>query len=323
MNSLYNVIAQPLGFRAVARVLKAFLLCLTTVPGQAADCDRAASVEAVADGIFVRAGRHAPVFEAAAVANIGFVIGEHCVAVIDTGGSPAEGEALRCAIRERTDLPVCHVIATHGHPDHLLGHSAFTGGDARFVGHARLPRALALTGDFYRQRLAESVPGPLPESLLVAPDRTVAPGEPLELDLGGRQLRIEAHRSAHTDSDLSVYDTATATLWTGDLVFLEHVPVVDASSRGWLTVLETLSAMPAARAVPGHGPVSADWPQAAADTRRYLQTLRTDTRRWLDHGGYLDEAQEQVGYAEQARWMLFEEYHKRNVTKVYTEMEWE
>ena len=60
-------------------------------------------------------------------ANIGFIIGERCVAVVDPGGSLRVGQVLRAALRRITDKPVCYVIITHTHPVHFVGAAAFRG----------------------------------------------------------------------------------------------------------------------------------------------------------------------------------------------------
>ena len=59
------------------------------------------------------------------IANIGFVIGDRSVAVIDPGGSRTDGEGLRARLRTVTDRPISHVIMTHLHPDHVFGACAF------------------------------------------------------------------------------------------------------------------------------------------------------------------------------------------------------
>src|SRR5437016_1452768 len=58
-------------------------------------------VTEIASGIFVHNGVHeeASAANADAIANVGFIIGDQAVAVIDPGGSFAEGSALRAAIR--------------------------------------------------------------------------------------------------------------------------------------------------------------------------------------------------------------------------------
>src|SRR5664279_4232854 len=81
------------------------------------------ALENPAPGVYVHYGQQAEMTPAnfGDVANLGFVVGARCVAVIDTGGTYAVGQALRQAIRRVTAIPVCFVINTHVHPDHVFG----------------------------------------------------------------------------------------------------------------------------------------------------------------------------------------------------------
>lgn len=286
------------------------------------DCRPAAEVEQVAPGVYVRPSRDGRMYADDGIASVGFIVGGRCVAVIDSGGSPAEGEALACAIRRVTGLDVCYLIVTHHHPDHALGSLPFTRAGAELVGHVNLARALANSAGFFREQFA-AVGRELAGDAVVLPDTTVAVGEPLTLDLGGRELVLSAHPRAHTDNDLSVFDRGSGTLWLSDLLFVGHVPALDGSARGWLQALEALSAEPAERAIPGHGPASVTWPDSADATRRYLTILREEVRELLDDGGLMEDAQVSVGLSERERWRQFDAFHQRNVIRVFREMEWE
>jgi quinoprotein relay system zinc metallohydrolase 2 len=241
--------------------------------------------------------------------------------VIDSGGCARGGARLRAAVREVSALPIRYVIASHVHPDHLLGHAAFIADRPTFVGHARLPAALAMRGAYYLDDLTDELGAMADGTEIVEPTLLVADAAAIEL--GGRTLRLVAHPTAHTDNDLSVLDDATGTLWLADLLFMQRVPVVDGSLLGWLRVLEKVQAWPAERVVPGHGPASAPWPAAARDQVRYLERLRDDVRALIARGGTIEEAVAIVGNDERRNWRLFDFYHPRNVTAAFTELEWE
>src|SRR4051812_35762261 len=241
-------------------------------------------VSEVARGIFVHIGKTELMTAEndGATANIGFIIGESAVAVVDTGGSLREGKQLLAAIRARTDRPIRYVIYTHGHPDHTFGAAAFENGATEFVGHQNLPRALAARGPFYLDNFRRIMGAELMEGVRIIPPTRLV-GDTITLDLGSRILTVRSWPAAHSDSDVTVFDEQSKTLLAGDLVFLAHIPVLDGSIRGWLGVLPELAAIPAARVVPGHGAVS-DWPGALADQRRYLETLASDTRGLVARG---------------------------------------
>jgi len=156
---------------------------------------------------------------------------------------------------------------------------------------------------------------------VVMPTREVK--ETLELDLGGRTVRLTAHSIAHTDNDLTLLDSVSGTLFCGDLLFVGRVPALDGSVLGWLRVLEDLKAAGAIQAVPGHGPERVDWPAGAADLERYLRSLVLETRVAVRDNIGIEAAVERVGAGERGRWTLFDDYHGRNVTQVYKELEWE
>ncbi len=297
---------------SIAALAAAMLLTAASMPSGA--------VDEVAPGVFVHIGQVAEPHRdnAGDTSNWGFVVGERCVAVIDTGGSQATGTALLAAIRGKTALPVCAAIITHGHPDHLLGLAAVTHSDGaiRQMASHRLPAAVAARTQTYRA-LAQRQLGLDAAPEIVIPGETVN-GE-MTIDLGGRQLHLRTWKTAHTDHDLTVYDASTRTLFAGDLLFVRHTPVVDGNLAGWLAQTAALQSLGATRTVPGHGPVvdGTGW-QAQTD---YLTGLRDAVRAALRQRTPLQQAVETI--VAPAGWALTEVFHRRNVTAAYSELEWE
>jgi len=283
---------------------------------------RALVTEEVATGIHIRRGVDEDVtaHNEDGIANIGFIVGRDAVAVMDPGGSLIDGHRLRATIRRITQLPIKYVVMSHVHPDHVFGAPAFQIDNPQFVGHARLPRALALRGDFYRKRL-ENALGKEHAGGVVAP--TLPVQDHAEIDLGGRVLALTAHGIAHTDCDLSVLDRNTGTLLAADLLFVKRVPSLDGSLRGWLKELAALESVSARRAVPGHGPTGVDWPSGAKDLERYLGTLLRETKEAIRKGMDLEAAVGTVAQSERSRWALFDDYNGHNVTQAFKELEWE
>ena len=279
-------------------------------------------VNSVVDGVFVHNGKTAQMTREndGAIANVGFIVGEDAVAVIDTGGSLREGRQLLAAIRARTDKPIRYVINTHGHPDHVFGNGAFVQDGTTFVGHANLPRTLAARGQFYLDAFRRTMGDDLIDEIRIVPPMLLVSGT-LKLDLGRRPLILRAWPAAHSDCDLTVFDEKTGTLFAGDLVFLTHTPVLDGSIRGWLGALDELGTLPAQRVVPGHGAVSG-WPAALAEERRYLQTLASDVRGLVKSGKPIATAGTAAG-SERTRWELFDDFNTRNATAAFSEIEWE
>lgn len=293
-------------------------------PTGAAAASSGANLSEIAGGVFVHRGVHGVYTpeNIGDISNCGFIVGRDAVAVIDTGGTALFGARLREAVRTVTNRPIGYVINTHMHPDHVLGNAAFRSDNTAFVGHHKLAAALAARAERYlAYNRAEVGEAGFAGTEIVLPTQAVETTR--DIDLGGRVITLEAQRTAHTDNDLTVRDHATGTVFMGDLVFAEHVPTIDGSIRGWIALLEGLSKVPAARIVPGHGPVQMPWPSAAEPLQRYLDAVARDVRKAIRDGRTLSEAVASAAQEERGHWELFDRYHARNVSAAFAELEWE
>lgn len=291
--------------------------------GLASDWPAELQMREIAPGHFVHFGTHDERSPAnmGDNANIGFIVGGKCVLVVDAGGSLPVGQALRRQIRNRTPLPICHVVLTHVHPDHFFGAAAFLQDQPEFIAHANYPAQLAARSRPYANALARDL-GRLAEgSEIVEPTRLVQ--DRLEIELGGRSVEVRAWRPGHTDTDLTVFEPASRTLWLADLLFVEHTPVIDATITGFLAVMAELRTLDVAAYIPGHGRPQLPWPQALEPQQRYFELILRETRAALRNRKTIQQAVEEVGLSEAGNWAQFDLYHRRNVTTAYTELEWE
>lgn len=306
-------------------MLQRYCLALLTLIAAATSYAAALSMQQPAPGIYVHHGAHEDidVGYSGNISNIGFIVGSKGVAIIDTGGSPKVGKQLLDAVREVTSLPILYVINTHVHPDHVFGNAAFQEQQPQFVGHHKLAEAMAQRKEAYLRSQERWLGADGAGSVLLPP--TLAVQDSLTLELGDRVLLLTAYPAAHTSTDLTVFDQATATLWTGDLLFIERTPSIDSDGDidGWLQVMDQLREVPAHIVIPGHGPVTRT-PKAALDhQQRYLRMLLADIRAAIRQGRSLVQAMDSAAQAERERWALFDIVNRRNVNIVFPALEWE
>ena len=258
------------------------------------------------------------------IANVSFLIGKKSVLVVDTGGSPAIGKEIIKEIKKKTNKPISHIVISHGHPDHFLGTSSFIKEKSiqKIIGHEKLSRSLILNFDFYQKQSLESTnDSSLNDAFLVLPNLTIKSGESLTIDLGDRPIKIKAWRSGHTDNDLSIYDEKTKTVLTEN-VFVHRTPSITASILGWKKTLEEMLEMEFEYIIPGHGEMK-NKEEAIKPMLNYFNDLITQVRKFHNDSKDLDYAVKNTLVKNKYNWLLFKEYHQRNVSRTYTELEWE
>ncbi len=292
------------------------------VSGKTAGSNQA-FLEDIGDGIYVHHGKHLDIDVGyqGDICNISVIVGSKGVAVVDTGGSLKVGIELRSAIAKITNLPILYVINTHVHPDHIFGNAAFIADRPEFVGHAKLATAMQLRKEAYDKLNVKYLGDDAKGSEIVTPTQAVE--DTLLLDLGNRTLNLIAYPVAHTNTDITVVDSKTSTLFSGDLLFIERTPVIEGDIKGLIAALEKIKTYQIMQVVPGHGPQTKDWLAAINNEQRYLNAVLADTRANIKKGISMEDTMNTAAAGEKDKWLLFDVANRRNVNTIYPQLEWE
>lgn len=277
----------------------------------------------IVDNNFVHLGKHVSIDDEQHddIANIGFIVGDKCIAVIDTGGSIFIGTQLLNKIRSISDKPICYVINTHVHYDHVLGNKAFTNENAIFLGHQNLAEAIEQNRQFFLTHFKDDLGEHADEFSIIGPNELIESSK--KIDLGNRVLTLISLPTSHSHTDLIVIDDETKTLWSGDLIFRERIPSLTGSLRGWIEVMDTLHTLEIKAVVPGHGKIASSLNAALKQQHAYLKHLLDETRKAVASGKFINDAVETIDPDNHWNWLLHEYQHPTNVSRAFTELEWE
>ena len=189
--------------------------------------------------------------------NVGAVLGDDEVLVVDTRSFAAEAVELLADLRALTPLPCRQVVNTHWHYDHCYGNATLR--PAAIWGHRRCIERLR-GGDAERRRelLADhpEIAGELAAVVLDPPDRPVDDAG-TALEVGGRRVELRWCGRGHTDHDLVVVVPDAGVVFAGDLVEEGAPPSygTDAYPLEWPATLDRLLDLAAPVVVGGHGDV--------------------------------------------------------------------
>ncbi|HEX3427740.1 MAG TPA: MBL fold metallo-hydrolase, partial [Candidatus Limnocylindrales bacterium] len=219
--------------------------------------------------------------------NIGAILGDDGVLIVDTRISHRQADEILSDLRDLTALPVRAVVNTHGHNDHAFGNHRFR--PAPIWGHERCARMIRDTGAAQLATVAAAMPelaADLAQVVLDPPDRTFdGDSDLLDFDAGGRRIELRYLGRGHTDNDIVVIVPDADVLFAGDLVEADATPYFgDAYPLDWPASVEAMVDYATGAVVPGHGTVG-----DRAFVVRSMTEIRTIAELGrLVHGGVLE-----------------------------------
>jgi glyoxylase-like metal-dependent hydrolase (beta-lactamase superfamily II) len=231
------------------------------------------------------------------VPNVGIVVGDRATLIVDTGMGPDNGAIILEEARKLSDNTEFYLTATHFHPEHDLGATAFPA-DAKMLRWRGQQAETDEQGAQTIERFSSFSPAvaTLLSKAIYRKADTVFDDE-ITLDLGGVHVRVAGVGPAHTRGDTVMYVVEDKVLLTGDVV----MPVFPAASaqaasvEKWLASIAEFETFAPRVVVPAHGRLIDA--QTLARYREYLTAVRTQTRAAKRQGQTVEAAQAAIAPA--------------------------
>jgi len=225
---------------------------------------------------------------ASLVPNVGIIVGNKAVLVVDTGMGTRNGETVMREVAKVGAGKPIYIVTTHVHPEHDMGAHAFPKDSKLIRSKDQVEDIAAGAGmnlvPVFAQRSELNV------ELLKGAHHRVADivfDKSYTLNLGGVTAKIFSMGTNHTHGDTVIL--VDGVLFSGDVAMRPQPSFANASAKisHWLESLDKLEALKAKQLVPSHGAFGDN--SIIAGYRSYLTRIRDRAAELKKAGKTQDE----------------------------------
>ena len=218
---------------------------------------RLANMTRVSEGVYVIEDRQHIML----VPNITIIVGRDAVLVVDTGLGTESAQRVLKAAKKLAGRRKLYLTVTHFHPEHGFGAQVFKGQATIIYNRAQRDEMLQKAPGYqslFATRLG--VAKAMRDVRLVAPD--VVYEDAASIDLGGRVVKLNYYKPAHTLGDQVVSLPDQGVVIMGDLLETGSFPIMpwfpeladtDVDPLNWRDILRQVAATQPQIVIPGHG----------------------------------------------------------------------
>lgn len=255
-------------------------------------------------------------------ANIGFIVTNDGVVVVDSGSGYLAAKAIHQAIKAVTSQPVRYVVNTGGQDHRWLGNGYFKEQGAQIIAARPALADMQERGGMLVAGLKEVDVEMMANTTPAYPEKLFDKHEVLRL--GGVEIHLLFFYGGHTPGDSVVWLPQSRVLFSGDLVYVDRLLGVlpFSNTKNWLASFAEMEMLKPETIVPGHGqPCNLD--KARSETRDYLILLREHMKKAIAEMMDLQAGMDSLDQDGYAYLRNYGELKGGNASRIYLEIETE